>query len=153
MEDHPAKRRKIRKGTRSCWECKRRKIRCSLGDKDEVEQTGGLGGSPPCLGCRQRGTPCAGQEQPEPEKKRQDERQALVEKIATLIEQYGAQTSTVSTTNPEALLPSEVRRHQDANTVLETVQRPNQSFSPTAHSLGLGQPCSHIRRGPVRTPV
>lgn len=50
-----AKRRKIRKGTRSCWECKRRKIRCTFDqDADAV-----------CDGCQRRGTTCLSQEFPE----------------------------------------------------------------------------------------
>ncbi|KAK1760425.1 hypothetical protein QBC47DRAFT_4963 [Echria macrotheca] len=49
------RRRKIRKGTRSCWECKRRKVRCTFAsDADQV-----------CDGCRRRGTKCVGQEFPE----------------------------------------------------------------------------------------
>lgn len=50
--DH--KRRKIRKGTQSCWECKRRKIRCTF-----------FQGSTVCDGCVRRGTGCVGQELPE----------------------------------------------------------------------------------------
>jgi hypothetical protein len=46
------KRRKIRKGTQSCWECKRRKIRCTF-----VTPSAAV-----CDGCRSRGTPCVGQE-------------------------------------------------------------------------------------------
>ncbi len=45
-----AKRRKIRKGTHSCWECKRRKIRC-------IPVPDG-----PCQSCHQRGTACINQE-------------------------------------------------------------------------------------------
>lgn len=56
-----AKRRKIRKGTRSCWECKRRKLRCLFEHRN---------GSPTdfnvvCVGCRRRGTKCVSQEFPE----------------------------------------------------------------------------------------
>ncbi|KAK4947827.1 hypothetical protein LTR10_013335 [Elasticomyces elasticus] len=47
-----AKRRKIRKGTRSCWECKRRKIRCSFSTSSDAV----------CIGCRRRGTSCISQE-------------------------------------------------------------------------------------------
>ncbi|KAK7423707.1 hypothetical protein QQX98_000897 [Neonectria punicea] len=50
-----AKRRKIRKGTRSCWECKRRKIRCSFSAPSD----------PVYIGCRRRGVGCVGQEHPE----------------------------------------------------------------------------------------
>ncbi|KAF4971475.1 hypothetical protein FSARC_1703 [Fusarium sarcochroum] len=49
------KRRKIRKGTRSCWECKRRKIRCSFTDP----------AGPVCIPCQRRGNTCASQEYPE----------------------------------------------------------------------------------------
>ncbi|KAI0512623.1 hypothetical protein F5B22DRAFT_299138 [Xylaria bambusicola] len=49
-----AKRRKIRKGTRSCWECKRRKNRCTWSQTEDI-----------CDGCHRRGTQCIGQEFPE----------------------------------------------------------------------------------------
>ncbi|KAI1171382.1 hypothetical protein F4777DRAFT_55410 [Nemania sp. FL0916] len=46
------KRRKVRKGTRSCWECRRRKIRC-LYPSDDASI---------CIGCESRGTNCVSQE-------------------------------------------------------------------------------------------
>ncbi|KAL4977119.1 hypothetical protein BDW66DRAFT_42542 [Aspergillus desertorum] len=49
------KRRKIRKGTTSCWECKRRKVRCSL-----VDNPGGV-----CKACHRRGTQCLTQDFPD----------------------------------------------------------------------------------------
>jgi hypothetical protein len=49
------KRRKIRKGTQSCWECKRRKIRCTFATPTDVL----------CDGCRSRGTKCIGQDFPD----------------------------------------------------------------------------------------
>ncbi|KAL4936874.1 hypothetical protein BDV06DRAFT_227489 [Aspergillus oleicola] len=46
------KRRKLRKGTHSCHECKRRKIKCQfLTDTDAI-----------CVSCRRRGVPCVGPE-------------------------------------------------------------------------------------------
>ncbi|KAL4815388.1 hypothetical protein BDW67DRAFT_68499 [Aspergillus spinulosporus] len=48
------KRRKIRKGTTSCWECKRRKVRCSL-----VDNSDGV-----CKACQRRGTKCLTQDYP-----------------------------------------------------------------------------------------
>ncbi|ELR03069.1 hypothetical protein VC83_08558 [Pseudogymnoascus destructans] len=52
-DEHRDKRvRRVRKGTRSCWECKRRKIRCIFGDDSE----------PTCKGCLDRGTSCVSQE-------------------------------------------------------------------------------------------
>ena len=47
--------RKIRKGTRSCWECKRRKIRCIFPASGEAI----------CVCCQRRRVPCIGQEIPE----------------------------------------------------------------------------------------
>ncbi|KAG8169240.1 hypothetical protein KVR01_001989 [Diaporthe batatas] len=48
----PVKRRKIRKGTKSCWECRKRKIKCQFdGPEDAV-----------CVGCKQRDTACRSQE-------------------------------------------------------------------------------------------
>ncbi|KAL5360634.1 hypothetical protein BJX96DRAFT_175485 [Aspergillus floccosus] len=56
QEDVPsAKRRRVRKGTRSCWECKRRKIRCLFARPDDAT----------CIGCQHRRTPCVSQEMPE----------------------------------------------------------------------------------------
>ncbi|KAI0514465.1 hypothetical protein F5B22DRAFT_228746 [Xylaria bambusicola] len=46
------KRRRVRKGTRSCWECRRRKIRCIFPSED----------SSTCANCETRGTSCVSQE-------------------------------------------------------------------------------------------
>lgn len=48
------RRRKVRKGTRSCWECKRRKIRCMLASPGDAA----------CIGCQHRRVPCVPQELP-----------------------------------------------------------------------------------------
>ncbi|KAH6855967.1 hypothetical protein B0I37DRAFT_366212 [Chaetomium sp. MPI-CAGE-AT-0009] len=48
------RRRKVRKGTRSCWECKRRKIRCMLASPGDAT----------CIGCQHRRVPCVPQELP-----------------------------------------------------------------------------------------
>ena len=50
-----AKRRRVRKGTQSCWECKRRKIRCVFASSEDVT----------CIGCQRRRAPCVSQEMPE----------------------------------------------------------------------------------------
>lgn len=46
------KRRKLRKGTRSCWECKRRKIRCMFASPGDAT----------CIGCQHRHVSCVPQE-------------------------------------------------------------------------------------------
>jgi hypothetical protein len=48
-------RRKLRKGTLSCWECKRRKIRCAFASPAATV----------CNGCQRRGTTCISQEFPD----------------------------------------------------------------------------------------
>lgn len=48
----PTKRRKVRKGTKSCWECRRRKIKCQFDNPDDIN----------CIGCKQRGAVCRSQE-------------------------------------------------------------------------------------------
>ncbi|KAM5349138.1 hypothetical protein ACJ41O_008961 [Fusarium nematophilum] len=56
LTDLPApKRRNIRKGTRSCWECKRRKARCTFENASDTI----------CIGCSRRGSACVSQEFPE----------------------------------------------------------------------------------------
>ncbi|KAL3437119.1 hypothetical protein BDV09DRAFT_183794 [Aspergillus tetrazonus] len=52
---HLPKRRKVRKGTQSCWECKRRKVRCIFASA----------GHAICNNCRRRGTACVSQELPD----------------------------------------------------------------------------------------
>ncbi|KAH8900466.1 hypothetical protein GQ53DRAFT_801090 [Thozetella sp. PMI_491] len=51
------KRRKVRRGTRSCWECKRRKVRCIFASSSDAV----------CNACRRRNTTCLDQEHPEEE--------------------------------------------------------------------------------------
>lgn len=50
------KRRKVRKGTHSCWECKRRKMKCRFDPR--IASTS-------CNGCQRRGSPCISQEFPD----------------------------------------------------------------------------------------
>ncbi|WYZ42144.1 hypothetical protein EsH8_V_001039 [Colletotrichum jinshuiense] len=52
MDERPSKKRKVRKGTRSCWQCRKRKIRCEFAS-NEAET---------CAGCQTRGTTCVSQE-------------------------------------------------------------------------------------------
>lgn len=51
-EETTPKRRKVRKGTQSCWQCKRRKIKCTFAKV----------GAKKCDGCRGRNTACVSQE-------------------------------------------------------------------------------------------
>ncbi|QMW39125.1 hypothetical protein G4B11_002405 [Aspergillus flavus] len=51
----PFKRKKLRRGTRSCWECKRRKMKCVFERPEDAV----------CVGCHRRWTQCVSQEFPE----------------------------------------------------------------------------------------
>lgn len=50
-----AKRKKVRRGTRSCWECRRRKMKCIF--SSPADKT--------CSRCHRRGVKCVGQDYPE----------------------------------------------------------------------------------------
>lgn len=50
--DHRIKRRKVRKGTQSCWECRRRKVRCIVSTSANNA----------CDNCTRRKTSCISQE-------------------------------------------------------------------------------------------
>ncbi|KAL5373900.1 hypothetical protein DPSP01_012363 [Paraphaeosphaeria sporulosa] len=50
-EESTAKKRKLRKGTHSCWECKRRKAKCVFSNEHDTM----------CVGCLRRGTRCVDQ--------------------------------------------------------------------------------------------
>lgn len=51
----PPKKRKVRKSTQSCWECKRRKTRCTFAGRSRDI----------CDGCKSRNVACIGQEYPD----------------------------------------------------------------------------------------
>jgi hypothetical protein len=77
-----AKRRKLRKGTTSCWDCKKRKVRCTY---DATSDT-------VCIACRRRGAPCIGQDQPEQEyqlhaESNRDPLLNRIERVESLLEQ------------------------------------------------------------------
>ncbi|KAF9882492.1 hypothetical protein CkaCkLH20_00528 [Colletotrichum karsti] len=100
MDERPAKKRKVRKGTRSCWQCRKRKIRCEFADDDE--QT--------CAGCKVRGTSCLSQEFIDDEPTGPPERGVaqrlarLEELMVKLADKIGPETSTEKTTTPASSL-------------------------------------------------
>lgn len=117
-----AKQRKVRKGTISCWECKRRKTRCVWsGMTDSV-----------CDGCTRRGTQCKSQEfaeDPSSRKQLLGDRLGRVESLVNglinnaNINSYTAQ-ELVSQTDEESI----PQRFQDTDKDQEaTVDNPEQS--------------------------
>ncbi|KGO39788.1 hypothetical protein PEX1_021620 [Penicillium expansum] len=57
IAESEAKRRKIRKGTKSCWECKKRKMKCVYADHPSPADAEAI-----CIGCQRRGSKCVSQE-------------------------------------------------------------------------------------------
>ena len=76
------KKRKLRHGTRSCWECKRRKIKCVFSS----------GNTTTCISCQHRRIKCLGQETPEdlsPAKLGNRHMYHRISKIEEFIEKWG----------------------------------------------------------------
>ncbi|KAK4099540.1 hypothetical protein N658DRAFT_517255 [Parathielavia hyrcaniae] len=94
--DRPRKR--PRKGTKSCWECKRRKVRCILAAPGDAV----------CNECRRRGTACVGQDLPDPPQGSGSSQRRAVEDrlgrlealVETLVEHLVSKTSTSGAGNP-----------------------------------------------------
>ncbi|KAF6818226.1 C6 zinc finger domain-containing protein [Colletotrichum plurivorum] len=96
MEDRPAKKRKVRKGTRSCWQCRKRKIRCEFAPGDDET----------CAGCKARGAHCVSQEFVDHEPVGQQDRGLsqrlgrLEELMVKLADKIGPRTSAEATSMP-----------------------------------------------------
>ena len=94
VDEPESKRRKVRKGTQSCWECKRRKVRCvSLATGDTI-----------CENCRRRGTACNSQEYPDVPvpSPGSNQIQARLGRVEELIEQLGNRAAIAHTSNKPA---------------------------------------------------
>ena len=92
-------RRKIRKGTRSCWQCKRRKIRCIFDGVSSAETV--------CLGCKQRETACISQEFDDKSshtRKRRYRREDRLDRVQALVEQL-VHEARIPTKPSDAALP------------------------------------------------
>lgn len=76
------KRRKVRKGTKSCWECKRRKIRCTFVAPAE----------PICDGCRSRRVQCISQEFYDEAK--EASKTARLDRVEALVKQLAKRAGT-----------------------------------------------------------
>jgi Fungal Zn(2)-Cys(6) binuclear cluster domain. len=92
------KRRELRKGTQSCWECKRRKVRCIFVSTHST-----------CNHCRRRGTTCIGQEYPDkPNPSRGAQVEPRLNRVEDILEQLvaNAETAHVQKSAPENRLES-----------------------------------------------
>ncbi|KAI0453302.1 hypothetical protein F5B21DRAFT_505528 [Xylaria acuta] len=134
-----AKRRKIRKGTRSCWECKRRKNRCTWSGNEEK-----------CDGCYHRDTRCISQEYPEepvPYERRgvskSDSRlqrlEALVEELsrkANSGDDYGDDRQLLPDGCDEPHVPTSTSPGPNAAVLSSEPSAANDLASPCLHVIG-----------------
>lgn len=74
----PSKRRKTRKGTHSCWACKKRKERCIFVNEDVT-----------CVSCQKRSTTCISQEFPDDSTPRRSDSQSAgdLQRVESLLQQ------------------------------------------------------------------
>ncbi|KAI0972445.1 hypothetical protein F4678DRAFT_60749 [Xylaria arbuscula] len=108
-------RRKVRKGTKSCWECKHRKIKCIF--RLPTDET--------CMRCSRRGAQCVSQEHPEVMTTSLDRSMQMgdrVVRVETLIDQLLREIPAHSTTRRPASPPR--NDNQQQNPVLDPVTSP-----------------------------
>ncbi|KAI0197640.1 hypothetical protein F4808DRAFT_438202 [Astrocystis sublimbata] len=158
----PRPRRKVRKGTKSCWECKHRKIKCVFRlPTDEI-----------CMRCTRRGVRCVGQEHPEVTTTSLDRSLQMgdrVVRVETLVDQLLSEIPAHSTTRNSASLPTNDSRNdsQQGNYASEAVvspafSRPGREPSPVvlanvcspglqvlAHAKNPGDSPSQVTRVPL----
>ncbi|CAG9952574.1 unnamed protein product [Clonostachys rosea f. rosea IK726] len=130
----PSRRRKVRKGTFSCWECKRRKRRCELKP----------GSSSACVSCQRRGLPCLSQEEYEPQAgpEQVSERICHVENlIGVLLEQRRQQHGTIGGATALTIPPSPSGSSLSITTYLYSVMpSPSDTTSILSHGNSFRMP-------------
>jgi hypothetical protein len=130
VESPEAKRRKVRKGTRSCWECKRRKIRCNYGSATDAV----------CIGCQRRGTHCLSQEYPEEASRPAERGQQIGDRIVrveALVEQL---VRKVGNPTPPDSHASPINATTSSSNAMPAEREDNVAFA----QLGLPTPGSDV---------
>ncbi|KAI0188908.1 hypothetical protein EV127DRAFT_433283 [Xylaria flabelliformis] len=124
----PRPRRKVRKGTKSCWECKNRKIKCIF--RLPTDET--------CMRCARRGVQCVGQEHPEvmtTSLGRSLQMSDRVVRVETLVDQLLREIPAISTTRRSSSPPRNDLRNDNQQGIraLDPVISP--AFSPPSREL------------------
>ncbi|RAL61369.1 hypothetical protein DID88_009503 [Monilinia fructigena] len=99
--DDEHRKKRVRKGTKSCWECKRRKVKCQLSSENVSI----------CSGCLSRGTTCLSQEYPEEHDssggpqigERLGRIELILDKLMTKMEQYEEEDNATKIHTPESM--------------------------------------------------
>lgn len=92
-EERPAKRRKTRKGTQSCWECKKRKVRCIWTAPTDAA----------CANCVRRSAKCISQEYPDQPQQGPDGIEDRLRRVEDLLAQLVNSTSGMSCHTVQAI--------------------------------------------------
>ncbi|KAM0131448.1 hypothetical protein ACHAO1_007359 [Botrytis cinerea] len=101
LGDDEHRKKRVRKGTKSCWECKRRKVKCQLSSENVSV----------CSGCLSRGTTCISQEYPEEHDssggpqigERLGRIELVLDKLMSKMEQYEEQDNATKIHTPESM--------------------------------------------------
>jgi hypothetical protein len=133
----PPKKRKLRKGTHSCWECKRRKAKCIFTTSIEI-----------CVECRRRGIACVSQEDDDValdgKSNASDERLERIESMLEALVEHRKVTDTSSGEKPltqalqESNVPIPVKVTQTASPTSNQTPSPqdlNMTLTETLLSL------------------
>ncbi|KAK9366802.1 hypothetical protein V1509DRAFT_217584 [Lipomyces kononenkoae] len=119
--------RKVRKGTRSCWECKRRKIKCIFPTSGEAT----------CVFCQRRRVPCIGQEIPESLALARKSNRGLGDRIARI---------------EDAMKDLLASKDIGASTASTQIEEESQQKGQYPHSDALGAYASDLTPSSIRAP-
>ncbi|KAM3074304.1 hypothetical protein ACMFMF_006320 [Clarireedia jacksonii] len=108
------RRKRVRKGTKSCWECKRRKVKCQLSSENVSI----------CSGCLARGTNCLSQEYPEEHDssagtqvgERLGRLEVMLEKVLSKMEAYEEEDNAQKIHTPESMGSGDVLTSSSSKT-------------------------------------
>ncbi|KAJ5396218.1 uncharacterized protein N7487_010521 [Penicillium crustosum] len=124
------RRKRVRKGTRSCWECRRRKVKCTYQSEDDNV----------CVSCLDKGTSCLSQEFVEDQPPRHAEDSALshrMERVEILLEKFMQKVPQGTEDNRLAYDPVGVFNPLSTPA---TMNHPRRSFVSTVNSALRQQP-------------
>jgi len=125
-DEQAAKRRKVRKGTRSCWECRRRKAKCTFAVPHDAI----------CITCRRRGSKCVSQDVIEEDEGSPGGSATSLDQRSTVLDSelhtalrdftspYTFSGASVSAQSP-TIIPGEASRNQDLLQSQSAMSRPH----------------------------
>ncbi|KAJ5587342.1 uncharacterized protein N7459_003107 [Penicillium hispanicum] len=96
MTEEP-RRKRVRKGTKSCWECKRRKVKCIPSEDLSI-----------CVSCLERATPCLRQEYVDDQSPHHAEDSALAQRMARVESLLESLVDRIPWSHVDDLTPSSI---------------------------------------------